>query len=379
MSEDIVVGAGVYGVLVALALARRGRQVRILEARSIASGASGGPGRRGVRANGRDLRELALMAEAYRAWPALNDTLDVGPCYERTGHLLLLEREQDLMSANVRIQMQQSQGVDCRFLSADECSQIQSGLAQNVGGAIYCERDGVCDHEAFTRAVARQAQAHGVVIEENAQVVQIDVEDQKVTSVHTGDGRSMAVGGNLFLFANSGTAALVESAFDLKLPVWNACLQVMLTDPAPQVPITALIGHAHRTVSIKAHTGDQVMISGGWPGHWDETSQKGHAVPESVAGNLAEAAAVLPALEGMGIANADASHLEAMCVDDIPIIDRLPGCANGFFAAGWSGHGWAIAPVVADLIVNWLEHDHCPALLAPFSLQRFGIHRGHSE
>ena len=120
MSEDIVVGAGIYGVLVASALARRGRQVRILEARSIASGASGGPGRRGVRANGRDLRELALMAEAYRAWPAFNDTLDVGPCYERTGHLLLLEQEQDLMSANARIQMQQSQGVDCPILSAYE-------------------------------------------------------------------------------------------------------------------------------------------------------------------------------------------------------------------------------------------------------------------
>ena len=376
MPEDIVVGAGVYGVLVALALARRGRQVRILEARSIASGASGGPGRRGVRANGRDLRELALMTEAYRVWPKLNDTLDVGQCYERTGHLLLLEREQDLVSANARIQMQQSQGIGCRFVSASECSQIQSGLSESIGGAIFCERDGVCDHDAFTRAVARQAQEHGVTIEENTQVVHIDVDDQKVTSVRTGNGCSIAVGGNLFLFANSGTAALVESAFGLKLPLWNACLQVMLTDPAPHVAINTLIGHAHRTVSIKAHGGDQVMISGGWPGHWDEASQKGHAVPESVAGNLAEAVAVLPTLDGIGVTEADASHLEAMCVDDIPIIDRLPDCANGFFAAGWSGHGWAIAPVVADLIVNWAEHDDCPALLAPFSLQRFGTHTG---
>ena len=376
MPEDIVVGAGVYGVLVASALARRGRQVRILEARSIASGASGGPGRRGVRANGRNLRELALMAEAYRVWPTLNDSLDVGPCYERTGHLLLLEQQQDLMSANARIQMQQSQGIDCRFLSANKCSQIQPGLAQSVGGAIYCERDGVCDHEAFTRAVARQAQEHGVTIEENTQVVHIDVDGQKVTSVRTGNGRSIAVGGNLFLLANSGTAALVESAFGLKLPLWNACLQIMLTDEAPHVAINTLIGHAHRTVSIKAHGGDQVMISGGWPGHWDEASQKGHAVPESVAGNLAEAVAVLPTLDGVGIAKADASHLEAMCVDDIPIIDRLPDCANGFFAAGWSGHGWAIAPVVADLIVNWAEHDDCPKLLAPFSLQRFGTQTG---
>ena len=32
--------------------------------------------------------------------------------------------------------------------------------------------------------------------------------------------------------------------------------------------------------------------------------------------------------------------------------------------------------VVADLIVNWVEHARCPALFAPFSLQRFGIQRG---
>ena len=50
-------------------------------------------------------------------------------------------------------------------------------------------------------------------------------------------------------------------------------------------------------------------------------------------GNLTEAAAVLPALEGMGIAEADASHLEAMCVD-IPIIDRL---APSGLVRAWMG------------------------------------------
>jgi sarcosine oxidase subunit beta len=94
---------------------------------------------------------------------------------------------------------------------------------------------------------------------------------------------------------------------------------------------------------------------------------------ESISGNLAEAAAVLPSLNGIEIDQTNADHLEAMCVDDIPVIDRLPNCRNGFFAAGWSGHGWAIAPAVVDLIVHWAEHDYPPALLAPFSLQRFGV------
>ena len=143
MSEDIVIGAGVYGVLVAWALARRGRQVRVLEARNIASGASGGPGRRGVRANGRDLRELALMTQAPKAWLALDEDLGAHHFYERTGHLLLLEREQDLASAHARVQMQQSQGIDCRLLAAQDCSRIQPGLTENVSAAIYCDNDGV--------------------------------------------------------------------------------------------------------------------------------------------------------------------------------------------------------------------------------------------
>ena len=55
MAENLVIGGGVFGTGVALEIAKSGRGVRLLEKQKIASGASGGPGRRGVRANGRDV------------------------------------------------------------------------------------------------------------------------------------------------------------------------------------------------------------------------------------------------------------------------------------------------------------------------------------
>ena len=61
MADYIIVGGGIYGCTVAWQLAKRGADVLLLEANTIASGASGGLGERGVRANGRDLRELPLM------------------------------------------------------------------------------------------------------------------------------------------------------------------------------------------------------------------------------------------------------------------------------------------------------------------------------
>lgn len=62
--DFVVVGGGVHGCAVAFHLAKAGEAVLVVEAGEIAQGASGGQGKRGVRANYRDLRELPLMAEA---------------------------------------------------------------------------------------------------------------------------------------------------------------------------------------------------------------------------------------------------------------------------------------------------------------------------
>ena len=73
--DFVIIGGGVYGCATAWELAKRGAEVMLLEADEIAAGASGGPGKRGVRANGRDLRELPLMRAAYRRWPTLHEEL----------------------------------------------------------------------------------------------------------------------------------------------------------------------------------------------------------------------------------------------------------------------------------------------------------------
>ena len=72
--DFVIVGGGIYGCGVAWELARRGGEVLLLEAATVAGGASGGKGKRGVRANGRDLRELPLMRLAYPRWPDLRGT-----------------------------------------------------------------------------------------------------------------------------------------------------------------------------------------------------------------------------------------------------------------------------------------------------------------
>ena len=58
-SEVVIIGGGIYGTSLAYQLAKAGKTVTLLEAGEIACGASGGPGERGVRANGRDYARAA--------------------------------------------------------------------------------------------------------------------------------------------------------------------------------------------------------------------------------------------------------------------------------------------------------------------------------
>ena len=159
MKSNVIIGGGIYGAAVAWHLATRGEPVTLLEVGRIACGASGGPGRRGVRANYRDHRELPLMVEARKLWPALHETLGTAPLFERSGQLTLVERESDLPEAEARVALQSHLGIPTRLLSAEALGELEPAVARSQRAAVFCPDDGVCDHEATTIAFAERAAA----------------------------------------------------------------------------------------------------------------------------------------------------------------------------------------------------------------------------
>lgn len=370
-AEFVVVGGGIYGVATAWALATRGASVVVLEARDIAAGASGGLGKRGVRANGRDLRELPLMRVSYELWPTLDATLGASTGYERTGHLQIYERHHDSGAAAVRARVQSGMGIPTTHLEGARVRDVEPGLDAKVLGALHAPLDGVADHEATTRAYAHAAARAGATIRTGAEVVRLEREGDRVRGVLLADGTAVGVGRMVLLLANGGTADLLERDLSCQLPVWGIYPQVVRSTPAPRAPFRSLIGHAHRPVALKMIPGGSVMLSGGWRGRWNPETRRGETTPASVAGNWAEAVSLFPSIAELEIAEATADRLETNCLDLVPIIDRIPRASNVLVACGWTGHGWAIAPAVAPLLADWALDGHTPDLLRPFSLSRF--------
>ena len=381
MANYVIVGGGIYGCTVAWELAKRGEEVLLLEAKAIASGASGGLGERGVRANGRDLRELPLMRLAYDIWPSLHTDIGGFTGYRRLGHLHLIEREVDLAAAPAQAWMQNQQGIESHLLDAAQLRDLEPHLSESVIAAIYCPHDGVADHTATTRAMANAARAQGAQIIENAQVTGLNRDGDQVVSLNvTIDSAptEIPVGEQLILLSNAHVADFVRDNLGIQLPIWRMWPQVMALAPSMPPPMTRLIGHAHRTLAIKPLPDGRVMVSGGWRGRWDEASGQGESLPDQVEGNRLEAVAVYPALADLDVDEVYTDRAEIISVDGIPIIDTLPGAANMLVGVGWSGHGWAIAPAVGKLMAEWALSGERPGLLGVFGYGRLLNRRGAS-
>lgn len=370
-AEFVIVGGGIYGAATAWALAGSGASVLVLEGRDVAAGASGGLGKRGVRANGRDLRELPLMRRAYDLWPTLASDLGAETGYARTGHLQLYERHHDIGAAAVRAQVQAALGIPTTHLEGPQVREVEAGLSEIVLGALHAPLDGVADHEATTRAYAAAAGRAGATLRTGAEVAHLERAGDRVVAVRLAGGERVEVGRALLLLNNGGLRELAARELGCHLPVWNIYPQVVRSTPAAVAPFRSYIGHAHRPVALKMIAGGAVMLSGGWRGRWHPETRRGETIPASVTGNWAQAVALFPAIADLAIAESLADRAETTSLDLVPIVDRVPGVANAFLACGWSGHGWAIAPAVAPLLADWVRGADTPPLLRPFGLSRF--------
>jgi sarcosine oxidase subunit beta len=175
----------------------------------------------------------------------------------------------------------------------------------------------------------------------------------------------------VLLLANTFVADVLQTQFGITLPIWTVWPQIVLTEPIDPMPIHYLIGHASRLLAMKSTPDGRVMISGGWRGRLNPDTGRGEPQPDQVQGNVAEAVAVYPSLAGATVSEAKTDRPESTTIDGIPIIDRIPGLRNAVFATGWSGHGWAIAPAVNQLLASWVYSGDESPLLQPFRYRRF--------
>ncbi|GFZ95094.1 NAD(P)/FAD-dependent oxidoreductase [Nesterenkonia alkaliphila] len=371
-AEFVIVGGGAYGCAVAYHLASAGASVQLLEAGHIAEGASGGPGKRGVRANRRDLRELPLMRQAYDLWPELGEQLGASTGYERTGGVSLIEREVvgvsgGLVSTEAHAAAQAAFGIPTEKWDQERIQSVFPGISQEVRAGLYAPLDGVASQAETTAAYAAAARRLGVTITEETFVAQVRPQAAGATALSS-SGEQFTATRAVLLAANSGVLRLAETAAGRSLPLWTIYPQALFLKAAEPAQIPLLTGHDDRALSVKILQDDIIMLSGGWRGRHNPQTGRGELDPAAVSGNIEQLTAVFPELGELTLVEGQASRPESVAVDQVPLIGALTD--HVYAAAGWSGHGWALVPSASKHIAHLLLHGEYTPELAPLSLAR---------
>ena len=365
-ADVLIVGGGVIGSSIAYHLALRRTRVVVLDqappaTSPSASWASAG----GVRAQRRDPREWALTRAAARRWPGLAEELGADTEFRQGGHLHLVETDDDREALEERVARERDAGLDVRIVDAAEARRLAPGITETVIAAAFSPGDGQANPVATTRAFAAAAASRGVSFRTGAPA-RLLAEGQRVPGAVAGGETFTAE--TVVLAAGAWSPGLVRPA-GVHLPIVPRGPQMILTEPAPPVLAPTITGSG-RALSLKQLPGGAYFIGGGWPSDVDAGRMTCTVRDDSVRGSWRVAAEVWVPLRACRIRQAWCG-LEAESADGVPLIGPVPDMAGLYVAAGFSGHGFQLAPAVGAAVAASLHGEPAPELdpLSPARLR----------
>ena len=349
--EVAIVGAGITGLSIAFHLRERGVcPVVLLERSGIGAGASGvQPG--GVRRQWGTREHCLLAQESYTFWQELDERLETltHPVLEPCGYAFAAHSEATLAGLRTNVELQNGLGVPSEIVTPARLEALVPGLdASRLAGAAWCATDGYFDRpqavvEAFGDAVLRRDAVLTL-----AEVVAVQPDgDGWLLSLAGGDELRAA---HVVLATGYDTPALA-APLGLDLPIEREPRYVFLSEPIRErllepLVIALEIGFAAKQLAngrvlasdLRA-TGDPAQLRDAWR----RTVRRG---VDELAPMLSFVAFDL-LIDGIYDTTPDHQAI-------LGPVDGLPGL---WLAAGFSGHGFMMAPAVGRAIVDWMLGD----------------------
>jgi sarcosine oxidase subunit beta len=367
----VIVGGGVIGLSAAFHIRRTDPAVAVtvLERAHVGAAASGASAA-GVRVMGRDRAERALALESLRRWPDLDRELEGETHYRRDGGVRVALDAATWSAAAAWVGEQRADGVPVEVVGGGVVRTLVPGVGPTTLGGVHCALDGQAEAMPTVRAFAAAARRLGARVDEGVGARALIVERGRVAGVTRADGTRVSADG--VIVAAGAWSARLLGAHGAWLPLETRALQMVLTTPAPKA-LAQVLGAFERKLSLKQLADGAYLIGGGWPALiTDETANHSETLVDSVRASRDIAAAVYPATAALPTARSWAG-LEAFTPDGLPLIGAVPGIAGLFVAAGFCGHGFALAPVVGDIVARLvLGLDARPALWHGLRCERFG-------
>jgi sarcosine oxidase subunit beta len=370
-ADVVIIGGGCMGASVAYHLSRRGvTDVVVIEREKLLGVGSTGRNAGGVRHQFSNEANIRLSLESIHLLERFADEVGQTIDFHQDGYLFLLSSEASVEVFRRNVALQRRLGVEVEWLDARAAAERAPGLdASGVIGATFCGRDGIADPNGVTIGFAKAAQAAGVAIERDLEVVGITVDGGRVTGVETARG---SIATPCVVNAAGPWARSIGAMAGVDVPVAPLRRHIFIAAPpgagAFNIPGSHIMVIDFETTFYFHREGAGLLFGMGDP---HEVSTFDTTVQWDFLPQVIEVAVKrLPALETASISHAWAGLYE-MSPDANPILGPAATVGGLFLINGFSGHGFQHSPaagrILADLIVGRDPAFDC----TPFAIDRF--------
>ena len=349
-----IVGAGITGCACALALARAGRRVRVVDERPVAWGASGRNGGfalRGGAARYDVARESYGPGMAPLLWQRTEEALDrleglAGDALRRDGSLRLAADEEERDDIRKEFDALREDGIPAEWREPDD---LPDHLRETFFGAVFHPRDGMIQPARLVRRIAAIAAEEGVEFRLGSRLERLaDREAPELVLATDGYGRGLVP--------------------ELDERIWPARGQVVATEPL-QERLFPIPHYARQGFDYWHQRQDGRLIAGGFRdfsimSELTDVEETTPVIQEALDAFIRELLGREPEVTHRW------AGIFGLTQDLLPLVGRVPGYDGVWVAAGYSGHGNVLGFMSGGLVARALlgEDDPLLGLLDPARL-----------
>jgi sarcosine oxidase subunit beta len=374
-ADVVIVGGGIVGSSIAFHLAEAGvTRVTVLERGRLAEGSTS-RATGGVRQQFSSPVHVELARESARFYESFEARVGAPLDFRQVGYLFVAETPA-VRDALVRgAEVQRGLGVPVEVLDAAGVSRLQPPI--RVGDATagtFCPEDGLASPPDACLGFVAAARRAGVAVEEGRAVTGVETAGGAVRGVRTTGGPLAC---DLVVDAAGVWAPDVARPLGVELPIEPHHRQVCLLEECPGVAFDSPF-----TVDMETGAyfhGERGGLVVGGTDNGDRRGFDDANDMDVVAGALEKLSSRLPAVRDLGVRRPWAG-LREMTPDGSPLVGPAGGHEGFVVVAGFSGHGFMLAPAIGRRVAAALGSGDWDRELAGLGPDRFGAGGpGHAE
>ena len=365
-ADVVIIGGGVNGCSLAYNLAKKGFTVVAVEKKYLSAGATGACGA-GIRQQWSTRENAALAIQSVKIFEQLSHELGQDIEFRQGGYLIAVHDKKEMKQAEKNVAMQRSLGLKVDILKPEDITDVVPILdvkAMKAIGATFCPTDGHANPFKTTFAYADAARNLGAEINTHTTVVNQKTTKKAIRSVVTDKGTIQT---DIVVNAAGIHSKSIADMVNISLPLTPFRKEIMATERLESLFEAMVISFKDGIYFSQQKEG---QIVGGIPIPEERGGYK--TMPtftflHHMAGTLTRYA---PVLKHVNLLRHWTGFYD-VTPDARPILGPVTEIKGFLQCNGFSGHGFMISPMVAQLLTNFIAEGKTPEVLESLSLERF--------